>query len=90
MPTNLLLDQRNSSISVSWTANNRNATYTVSADGDHSKHTCTTTGNSCDITELPCGSTYEFSVIATGTAGQSLPSYSASLETGENWIDQIR
>ncbi|XP_075340569.1 fibronectin type III domain-containing protein 7-like [Odontesthes bonariensis] len=82
MPTNLLLDRRNSSsISVSWTANNRNATYTVSADGDHSKHTCITTGNGCDITELPCGSTYEFSVIAASTAGQSLPSYSASLET---------
>ncbi|XP_041862144.1 fibronectin type III domain-containing protein 7-like [Melanotaenia boesemani] len=82
MPTNLQLNLKNSSsINVSWTVNNRAATYTVSADGDGSRHTCTTSGTSCDITELPCGSTYEFSVIATSTAGQSLPSYSASLET---------
>ncbi|XP_070688890.1 fibronectin type III domain-containing protein 7-like [Pempheris klunzingeri] len=82
MPMNLMLDPKNSSCaSVSWTANNRAATYTVSALGDDGRHTCTTNGNSCDITDLPCGSTYEVSVIATSSAGQSLPSYSDSLET---------
>ncbi|XP_045905926.1 fibronectin type III domain-containing protein 7-like [Micropterus dolomieu] len=82
MPMNLMLNPKNSSCTgVSWTANNRPATYTVSALGHDGKYTCTTSGNSCDITDLPCGSTYEVSVIATSAAGQSLPSYSDSLET---------
>lgn len=88
---NLALDVKNSSsVSVSWVAHNRAATYTVSALGDDGVHTCTTNGTSCDITDLPCGSTYEVSVIAANSAGQSLPSYTDSLETGEwlkAWID---
>lgn len=83
-PTNLNLGLNNSSsVHVSWTANNRNATYTVSTDGGSGGYTCTTSGNSCDVTDLPCGSTYEFSVTASSSAGQSLPSFSISLETGE-------
>ncbi|XP_054459453.1 fibronectin type III domain-containing protein 7-like [Anoplopoma fimbria] len=82
MPMNLMLNLQNSScVSVSWTANNSAATYTVSALGDDGKHTCTTSGNSCDIADLPCGSMYEVSVMATSPFGQSLPSYSDSLET---------
>ncbi|XP_017275873.1 fibronectin type III domain-containing protein 7-like [Kryptolebias marmoratus] len=82
MPTNLNLSLKNSSsVSVSWTANNRNATYTVSADGESARYTCTTSGNSCDVTDLPCGSTYKFSVSASSSAGQSLPSFLVSLET---------
>uniref|UniRef100_UPI0037E7605E fibronectin type III domain-containing protein 7-like n=1 Tax=Semicossyphus pulcher TaxID=241346 RepID=UPI0037E7605E len=82
MPMNLQLNPKNSScVGVSWTANNRAATYTVSAIGDDGEHTCTTSGNSCDITDLPCGSTYDVSVKATSAAGQSLPSYSDLLET---------
>ncbi|XP_071342597.1 fibronectin type III domain-containing protein 7-like isoform X1 [Trachinotus anak] len=82
MPMNLMLNPKNSScVSVSWEASNRAATYTVSAMGDGGEHTCTTAGNSCDITELPCGSTYEVTVTASSAAGQSLPSYSDSLET---------
>lgn len=84
MPMNLMLNPKNSSrVAVSWTADNRDANYTVSANGDDDKHTCTTNENSCDITNLSCGSMYEVSVIATGAAGQSLPSYSDYLETGE-------
>ncbi|XP_008292877.1 fibronectin type III domain-containing protein 7-like [Stegastes partitus] len=82
MPMNLMLNPKNSScFGVSWTGNNRAATYTVTAGGDDGTHTCTTSGSSCDITDLPCGSTYEVSVTATSAAGQSLPSYSDSLET---------
>ncbi|XP_035503135.1 fibronectin type III domain-containing protein 7-like [Scophthalmus maximus] len=82
MPANLVLNPRNSScVSVSWTANNRAANYTVSALGDDGRHTCTTTGSGCDIADLPCGSTYEVSVTASGAAGQSLPSFSETLET---------
>ncbi|KAM3619535.1 uncharacterized protein V6R79_009801 [Siganus canaliculatus] len=82
MPTSLTLSPKNSScVSVTWTANNRAATYTVSAQGDGGVHTCTTGGSSCDITDLPCGSTYEVSVTAASATGRSLPSYSASVET---------
>lgn len=85
MPMNLQLALKNSScVAVSWTAHNRAATYTVRALGDDSVHNCTTSGNSCDITELPCGSTYEISVTATSAAGQSLPSYTGALDTGES------
>lgn len=91
MPVNVVLDLKNSScVSVSWTAHNRAATHTASALGDDGLHTCVTSGNSCDITDLPCGSTYEFSVIADSAAGSSLPSFTDSLETGEwltVWID---
>ncbi|XP_040896696.1 fibronectin type III domain-containing protein 7-like [Toxotes jaculatrix] len=82
MPTDLSLNPKNSScVTVSWEANNRAATYTVSAMGGDGKLTCTSPGNSCDFTDLPCGSTYEVSVIASSAAGQSLPSYSDFLET---------
>ncbi|MEQ2305977.1 hypothetical protein AMECASPLE_003396 [Ameca splendens] len=81
-PTKPILNLKTSSIiGVSWTANNRAANYTVGADGEHARRTCTTSGNSCNITDLPCGSSFEISVTATSSAGQSLPSYSTSLET---------
>ncbi|XP_074491159.1 fibronectin type III domain-containing protein 7-like [Sebastes fasciatus] len=81
-PMNLMLNPKNSScLGVSWTANNRHATYTVSASGDDGIHSCTTSGNSCDITDLPCGSTYDVSVRAASPIGSSLPSFSDSLET---------
>ncbi|XP_034002281.1 fibronectin type III domain-containing protein 7-like [Trematomus bernacchii] len=83
MPMNLMLTRRNSScFSVSWTANNRLANYTVTASGDDGTRTCNTDGNSCDITDLPCGSNFEVSVIATSPAGLGLPSYSEFSETG--------
>ncbi|KAK2835181.1 hypothetical protein Q5P01_015665 [Channa striata] len=88
MPTNLMLHPKNSScVDVSWTGNNRNVTYTVSALGDDGKHTCTTPGetppavSSCVLSDLQCGSTYEVSVIASNAAGHSLTSYTEFLET---------
>ncbi|KAG7514046.1 hypothetical protein JOB18_023639 [Solea senegalensis] len=83
MPTNMGLTENNSTcVTVSWTSTNRAANYTVSALGeDGSTLTCTTTGTSCDVTDLPCGSTFEVTVTADSDAGQSLPSYSESLET---------
>ncbi|XP_051929376.1 fibronectin type III domain-containing protein 7-like [Hippocampus zosterae] len=82
MPTYIQLDPKNSScVSVSWTANNRAANYSVSAVGEDGTRTCTSSGSSCDITGLPCGSIYEVTVLATSAAGQSLSSYSETLET---------
>ncbi|KAF7660954.1 hypothetical protein LDENG_00272170 [Lucifuga dentata] len=89
MPKNLEVNLKNSScITVSWVANNRAATYTVSVLGHGQRHNsilnCTTATNSCDITDLSCGSAYDVSVIATSAAGQSLPSYSDIVVTGAN------
>ncbi|CAB1419899.1 unnamed protein product [Pleuronectes platessa] len=82
MPMNTMLNVKNSScVGVSWTANNRAVNYTVSAVGDNGARYCTTTGSSCDLGDLPCGCTFEVSVIAHGVAGRSLPSYSETLET---------
>ncbi|XP_071760127.1 fibronectin type III domain-containing protein 7-like [Centroberyx gerrardi] len=82
MPTDLTVSQKNATcITVSWTADNTNASYTVSVAGEGSTRTCTTDQNSCDITDLPCGSAYEVSAIAAGMFGNSLPSFSVSLET---------
>ncbi|XP_074524730.1 fibronectin type III domain-containing protein 7-like [Halichoeres trimaculatus] len=81
-PMNLMLNPQNSSsVSVSWTANNRAATYTVTAIGDGKRYNCTTRGNGCNITDLPCGCIFDVSVKATSPAGESLPSFSDSLET---------
>uniref|UniRef100_H2SS69 Fibronectin type III domain containing 7 n=1 Tax=Takifugu rubripes TaxID=31033 RepID=H2SS69_TAKRU len=82
MPVNLQLTLKNSSaVSVSWTAQNRAATYAARAMGGGGVHNCTSSGSSCNITDLPCGSTYEISVTANSAAGQSLPSYTDVLET---------
>lgn len=90
-PSILQLTLQNSTVSVSWTADNRKANYTVTADGDGGRHICTTSGNSCNVTDLSCGSIYEFSVSAASAAGPSLSSYTKSHETGrmrKGWINQ--
>ncbi|XP_032659625.2 fibronectin type III domain-containing protein 7 [Chelonoidis abingdonii] len=68
-------------ISVHWQANNDDAMYTVTARGEAGLWHCTSSGNSCNITGLPCGSVFSISAVAITTAGQSLPSYSVPLET---------
>uniref|UniRef100_A0A667XEC0 Fibronectin type III domain containing 7a n=1 Tax=Myripristis murdjan TaxID=586833 RepID=A0A667XEC0_9TELE len=64
------------------TPNTPNTNYTVSAVGRTDRHTCHTQSNSCDLTQLPCGMTYEVTAVATTAQGRSLPSYSIPLETG--------
>ncbi|XP_061695654.1 fibronectin type III domain-containing protein 7 [Syngnathoides biaculeatus] len=64
------------------TPNGQNTDYTIIATGRYDTHTCHGRKSSCDITQLPCGSTYEVTAVATTTAGQSLPGYSNILETG--------
>ncbi|XP_034635954.1 fibronectin type III domain-containing protein 7 isoform X2 [Trachemys scripta elegans] len=68
-------------ISVHWQANNDEAIYTVTVRGEAGLWHCTSSGNSCSITGLPCGSVFSVSAVAITTAGQSLPSYSVPLET---------
>ncbi|XP_043376421.1 fibronectin type III domain-containing protein 7 isoform X4 [Dermochelys coriacea] len=68
-------------ITVHWQANNDETIYTVTARGEAGLWHCTSSGNSCSITDLPCGSVFSVSAVAITTAGQSLPSYSVPLET---------
>ncbi|KAF3699275.1 Fibronectin type III domain-containing protein 7 Precursor [Channa argus] len=59
-----------------------NTNYTITAIGRYDTHTCQTRNNSCELTQLPCGSTYEVMTVATTAAGRSLPGYEKVLETG--------
>ncbi|XP_027736244.1 fibronectin type III domain-containing protein 7 isoform X4 [Empidonax traillii] len=68
-------------ISVRWESHNEDATYVVTARGEPGLWHCTSTGSSCTLTDLPCGSAFSVSAIAKSPAGQSLPSYSVPLET---------
>ncbi|NXJ79755.1 FNDC7 protein, partial [Trogon melanurus] len=68
-------------MSVHWHSNNEEATYIVTARGDAGLWHCTSSGNSCALINLPCGSAFSVSAIARSPAGQSLPSYSVPLET---------
>ncbi|NXS10707.1 FNDC7 protein, partial [Neodrepanis coruscans] len=70
-----------SAINVQWQSDNEEATYVVTARGEAGFWHCTTTGHSCTLTDLPCGSAFSVSAIARSPAGQSLPSYSVPLET---------
>jgi len=89
MPTDLAVAQVNeSSVTVSWTAHNRAADYTVSVTGPQGARTCSSNASSCDVDDLPCGSSYNVIVVAQSAAGQSLPSYSVRLETGEDLRSQ--
>ncbi|NXH32829.1 FNDC7 protein, partial [Myiagra hebetior] len=68
-------------IRVLWQSNNEEATYVVTARGEAGLWHCTSTGNSCTLMDLPCGSAFSVSAVARSPAGQSLPSYSVPLET---------
>ncbi|XP_040026365.2 fibronectin type III domain-containing protein 7 [Gasterosteus aculeatus] len=73
----------NSTFTVLFTnPNNPKTNYTITAVGRYGTHACQSTNNSCQLTQLPCGSTYEVMAEATTTAGRSLPGYSKALETG--------
>ncbi|XP_056912468.1 fibronectin type III domain-containing protein 7 [Takifugu flavidus] len=83
-PEILNLTQTNSSTyRVFFSTPNRPSTnYTVTAVGHYDKHTCQTTNDSCELTLLPCGSTYDVMGVATTKVGRSLPGFSKTLETG--------
>ncbi|KAG9338407.1 hypothetical protein JZ751_025811 [Albula glossodonta] len=82
-PEILSVTQNNETcITVTWSSSNREANYTVrltSQSGPEKE--CQSTGTSCDIYSLPCGTTYDVTALATTPAGPSLPSYTVPLET---------
>ncbi|XP_013209484.1 fibronectin type III domain-containing protein 7 isoform X2 [Microtus ochrogaster] len=70
-----------STINVHWRSTNEGATYTVTAQGKKGLFQCSSTGETCIIGGLPCGSVFSVSAVAETQAGKSLPSYSVPLET---------
>ncbi|XP_034470338.1 fibronectin type III domain-containing protein 7 [Hippoglossus hippoglossus] len=64
------------------TPNTPNTNYQITATGRYDTHTCHTRNSSCELTQLPCGSIYDVTALATTAVGRSLPGYSKSLETG--------
>uniref|UniRef100_A0A8D2I1A6 Fibronectin type III domain containing 7 n=1 Tax=Urocitellus parryii TaxID=9999 RepID=A0A8D2I1A6_UROPR len=70
-----------SMIHVHWRSTNDDATYTVTAQGEKGLYQCSSTGESCTLGDLPCGSVFSVTAVAETQAGWSLPSYSMPLET---------
>nr|DBA18191.1 TPA: hypothetical protein GDO54_016469 [Pyxicephalus adspersus] len=70
-----------SSFMVTWESNNNGADYTVTARGKNGFQNCTSSGTSCTIEKLACGSVHMVNVLAFTSEGTSLPSYSVPLET---------
>ncbi|XP_063154432.1 fibronectin type III domain-containing protein 7 isoform X2 [Candoia aspera] len=68
-------------ISVHWRASSDGAMYIVTVKGEAGKWHCTSSGNSCSIHNLPCGSLLFINAVASTEAGHSLPSFSVPLET---------
>ncbi|TNN67818.1 Fibronectin type III domain-containing protein 7 [Liparis tanakae] len=62
----------NSTFTVHFTTPNYPSTsYTVTAFGRYGTHTCQSSNSSCQLTQLPCGSTYEVIAVATTAVGRS-------------------
>ncbi|CAI9552214.1 unnamed protein product [Staurois parvus] len=70
-----------SSFMVIWESDNDGAEYTVTARGENGLWNCTSSGTSCILGKLPCGSMHMVHVLASTSEGTSLPSYSVPLET---------
>ncbi|KAF6292891.1 fibronectin type III domain containing 7 [Rhinolophus ferrumequinum] len=70
-----------STLNVHWRSSNDDATYTVTARGEKGLYRCRSTGESCSLGDLPCGSVFSVTAEAKTQAGRSLPSYSVPLET---------
>ncbi|XP_004689766.1 PREDICTED: fibronectin type III domain-containing protein 7 [Condylura cristata] len=68
-------------INVHWRATNEEATYTVTAEGEKGLFRCSSSGESCAMGGLPCGSVFSVTAVAETQAGRSPPSYSVPLET---------
>uniref|UniRef100_A0A673ALZ8 Fibronectin type III domain containing 7a n=1 Tax=Sphaeramia orbicularis TaxID=375764 RepID=A0A673ALZ8_9TELE len=83
-PEILSITQFNSTTyKVQFTTPNRgNTDYIITARGSQDTHTCRGTDSPCELTQLPCGSSYEVMGVASSSIGQSLPGYNMPLETG--------
>ncbi|XP_056384068.1 fibronectin type III domain-containing protein 7 [Hyla sarda] len=70
-----------SSYMIRWDSSNYNAVYAVTVRGQNRLWNCTSSGSSCILESLPCGSMFMVSAVAYTSEGMSLPGYSVPLET---------
>ncbi|KAK0153692.1 Fibronectin type III domain-containing protein 7 [Merluccius polli] len=77
------LDCVTNSAWISWDSSQGAESYTVMSvgDGDHRLNCTTSTNTSCEVQDLACGAQYNFSVIATNSHFDSMPSTAVELET---------
>ncbi|XP_029474370.1 fibronectin type III domain-containing protein 7-like [Rhinatrema bivittatum] len=75
---------------VHWASNNDKAVYSAHARGDAGDWNCNSSGSFCTLSGLPCGSFFLVNVIASTALGQSLPSYSAPLETAPCCPEELK
>ncbi|CAL8312461.1 unnamed protein product [Gadus morhua 'NCC'] len=77
------LDCVTNSAWISWNSSQGAASYTVMSlvDGDHRFNCTTSTNSTCEVQDLECGAMYNFSVIASNSFCDSMPSTPIELET---------
>ncbi|CAL1579783.1 unnamed protein product [Knipowitschia caucasica] len=66
------------------TPNREGTTYIITASASGTApRVCRSTGNSCELTNLPCGTVFKvLGVAESNVAGKSIPGYEKILETG--------
>jgi len=81
-PTGVVATAAAGSASVSWTDGGDEGSpvtgYTITAAGDGTDETCSTSTTSCDVTGLTNGIPYTFTVVASNIDGASAPSMASS------------
>ncbi|CAL8324041.1 unnamed protein product [Arctogadus glacialis] len=77
------LDCVTNSAWISWNSSQGAVSYTVMSlvDGDHRFNCTTSTNSTCEVQDLECGAMYNFSVIASNSFCDSIPSTPIELET---------
>uniref|UniRef100_A0A672FAN5 Fibronectin type-III domain-containing protein n=1 Tax=Salarias fasciatus TaxID=181472 RepID=A0A672FAN5_SALFA len=69
----VLMDCEDRSAAVSWSASQGATGYLVTAVGSHGNSSCATSGLSCDLDGLACGSVYSVQVVAVNDNCSSAP-----------------
>lgn len=84
VPTNVsvVMDCANNTAVVSWSASRGAVQYLVSAYGGQVNGTCQTSGLSCNLASLTCGSHYAVYVVAMGDNCSSIPSQAVMYSSG--------
>ncbi|XP_008280490.1 mucin-19 [Stegastes partitus] len=84
VPTNVLvvMDCANNTAAVSWSASRGAVQYSVTALGSHSNDSCQSSGLSCSLRNLTCGSSYTVQVVAMDDDCSSIPSQALVFNSG--------
>ncbi|XP_072296578.1 uncharacterized protein [Eucyclogobius newberryi] len=84
VPTNIaaVMDCTIDSAAVSWTASSGAENYTVTGQSTANNVSCETSGLTCDLTNLSCGTQYTIHVVASDSTCSSAQSQPMTLDTG--------